>query len=85
MSTLEAKVPDLLLRQVKELAEKQKVSVDQVVSSALAAEVSAHSTRESAASRARRVNWAKVDEILSSVPDVPPVPGDELPEDYKPS
>ena len=85
MSTLEAKVPDLLLRQVKELAEKQKVSVDQVVSSALAAEVSAHSTRESAASRARRVNWAKVDEILSRVPDVPPMPGDELPEGREPN
>lgn len=57
MSTLEAKVPDLLLQQLQELAHKQKVSVDQVVSSALAAQVSAHSTRESAASRARRVHW----------------------------
>lgn len=78
MSTLEAKVPDLLLQQVRELATKQKVSVDQIVSSALAAQVSAHSTRESAASRARRVNWPKVDEILSRVPDVPPLPGDEV-------
>ncbi len=54
MITLEAKVPDLLLQQVQELAHKQKVSVDEIVSSALAAQVSAHSTRESAASRARR-------------------------------
>jgi hypothetical protein len=77
MSTLEAKVPDLLLQQVRELAHKQKVSVDQIVSSALTAQVSAHSTRESAASRARRVHWPKMDEILSRVPDVPPLPGDE--------
>jgi hypothetical protein len=80
MSTLEAKVPDLLLQKVRELTKKQNVSLDQVVSSALAAQVSAHSTRESAGSRARRVHWAKVDEILKRVPDVPPLPGDELPE-----
>ena len=78
MSTLEAKVPDLLFQQVQELAHKQKVTVDQLVSSALAAQVSAHSTRESAASRARRVHWPKVDEILARVPDVPPPPGDEM-------
>jgi hypothetical protein len=77
MSTLEAKVPDLLLKQVRELADKQKVSVDQIVSSALTAQVSAHSMRESTASRACRVHWPKVDEILSRVPDVTPLPGDE--------
>jgi hypothetical protein len=77
MSVLEAKVPDLLLQQVQELADKQKVSVDQIVSTALTAQVSANNTRESAASRARRVHWPKADEILSRVPDVPPMPGDE--------
>jgi hypothetical protein len=78
MSTLEAKVPDLLLQQVQELAHKQNVSVDQIVSTALAAQVSAHSIRENASSRARRVHWPKVDEILGRVPDVPPAPGDEI-------
>jgi hypothetical protein len=77
MSTLEAKVPDLLLQHVRELAYKSKVSVDQIVSNALAAQVSAHASRESAASRARRVDWLKVDEILSRVPDVAPLAGDE--------
>ena len=78
MSTLEAKVPDLLLKQVRELADKERVSVDQIVSIALAAQVSASPTRESIASRARRVDWNRVDEILARVPDVPPQPGDEL-------
>jgi hypothetical protein len=82
MSTIEAKVPDLLLQQVNELAAKEKVSVDQIVSIALAAQVSAAGLRESFESRARRVNWAKVDEILARVPDVPPMPGDELPPGY---
>jgi homospermidine synthase len=78
MKTLITQVPELLLQETIELAAKQNASVDQVVSAALAAQVSAGRTRESAASRARRVNWKKVDEILARVPDVPAQPGDEL-------
>jgi hypothetical protein len=78
MKTLQAQVPDILLEQVEELAAKQNASVDQIVSLALAAHVSAWCTRESIASRANRVGWQKVDEILARVPDVPPPPGDEL-------
>jgi hypothetical protein len=79
MSTLEVKIPDLLLKQVNEVAVKEKVSVDQIVSIALAAQVSASQARESISSRARRVDWQKVDDILDRVPANPPLPGDEVP------
>jgi hypothetical protein len=75
--TLQVNIPDSLLRQTAELAERQKVSVDQVVAAALSAQVSAAATRPSIAERARRVNWQKVDEILARVPANPPLPGDE--------
>jgi hypothetical protein len=78
MTTLEAQIPELLLQEVRELASQQNASVDQIVSVALAAQVSAWRTRESVASRGGRVNWQKVDEILARVPDVPPQGGDEL-------
>jgi hypothetical protein len=78
MKTLEAQVPEILLDEVIELAAQQHTSVDQIVSLALTAQVSASRTRESVASRARRVDWQKVDEILAAVPDVPPERGDEL-------
>lgn len=78
MSTIEAQIPDRLLEQVNELAQKENVSVDEIVSIALAAQVSAWHTRESIDSRSKRVNWQKVDEVLSRVPDVPPQTGDEL-------
>lgn len=78
MKTLQTQVPELLMQEIEELAETQNVTVDQIVSVALAAQVSAWRTRESIASRAGRVNWDKVDEILDRVPDVPPEPGDEL-------
>lgn len=78
MKTIQAQVPDILVEEVEELAAKQHASVDQIVSLALAAQVSAWRTRESIASRANRVDWQKVDEILARVPDVPPQPDDEL-------
>ena len=78
MSTLEVKIPDMLLMQINEIAAKEKVSVDQIVSIALTAQVSASQTRESIASRAKRVDWQRVDEILKRVPGNPPIPGDEL-------
>jgi hypothetical protein len=77
MSTLEVKIPDLLLQQLNEVAAKEKVSVDQIVSIALAAQVSAAQAREGISSRAKRVEWQKVDDILARVPAQPPVPGDE--------
>jgi hypothetical protein len=78
MSTLEVKIPDLLLKQANEVAVKVNVSVDQIVSIALAAQVSAAQAREGISSRARRVDWRKVDDILVRVPDHPPLPGDEI-------
>lgn len=79
MKNLQAQVPDLLLDEINELAAKQNASIDQIVSVALAAQVSAWRTRESASSRAARVNWKKVDDILGRVPNAPPAKGDDLP------
>jgi hypothetical protein len=77
MSTLEVRIPDLLLKQVNEVAAKEKVSVDHLVSIALAAQVSAFQARESISSRAKRVDWQRVDEILARVPANPPGAGEE--------
>lgn len=77
MKTLHAEIPELLLQEVAELAAQQKTTVDQIVSLALAAQVSAWRTRESAPSRAARVDWQKVDDILARVPNAPPQLGYE--------
>ena len=76
--TLQIEIPDALAKQTSELAARQHVSVNQVVVAALTAQISAAATRPSVAERAQRVNWQKVDEILDRVPNVPPLPGDEL-------
>ncbi len=78
MKTLQAQIPELLLQEVEELAATQDATVDQIVAMALAAQVSVWRTRTSISSRAGRVHWERVDEILARVPDVPPEPGDEV-------
>lgn len=79
MKTLQAQVPDLLLQELTELAAHQGATIDSLVALALSAQVSAWRTRESIASRASRVDWKQVDEILARVPNAPPQQGDELP------
>jgi len=76
--TLQVDIPDSLVRQANELARQQCVSVDQVVAAALSAQISAAPARPSIAERAKRANRQRMDEILARVPNVPPMPGDEL-------
>jgi hypothetical protein len=77
MKTIQAQVPDPLAKQVEELAAQEKVSVHQLVSIALAYQVSAWRARDTAAMRAKRGNWEKFDRVMAKVRDVPPLPGDE--------
>jgi hypothetical protein len=82
MTTIEAQVPDYLARLAREAAEKENVSVDQLVALALAAQVSAWRVRDDIATRAARGRLEDIDRILAKVPDGPPLPGDELPPGY---
>jgi hypothetical protein len=79
MTTIHANVPDYLAKLTSEAAEKEKVSVDQLVSLALAAQVSAWKVRADMETRASRGRLEDLDGILARVPDAAPVPGDELP------
>jgi hypothetical protein len=63
---------------VAELAEQEKVSMDQLVSIALAYQVSAWRKRDTMAERAKRGSWEKFDSVMAKVRDVPPLPGDEV-------
>ena len=82
MTTIEAQVPDYLARLAREAAEKENVTVDQIVALALASQVSAWRVRDDMATRAARGKLVDFDLIMSKVPDVPPQPGDELPAGY---
>jgi hypothetical protein len=77
MTTIQAQVPDPLARQVEELAAQEKVSVDQLVSIALAYQVSAWRNRNTVSERAKRGNFEKFQRVMAKVRNVPPLPGDE--------
>ena len=77
--TLQVDIPDSLVQQAQELAERRRVSVDELVATALSAQIAAAPAGLDIAERAKRVNWQRVDEILARVPANPPMPGDELP------
>ncbi len=77
MTTIQAQVPDPLAKQLEELAEQEKVSIDQLVSIALAYQVSAWRKRDTISERAKRGDWQKFDRVMAKVRDVPPLPGDE--------
>jgi hypothetical protein len=70
-------VPDPLAKQVQELACQAKVSVDQLVSIALASPVSAWRKLDTISQRGKRGNWEKFDRVMTKVRDVPPPPDDE--------
>jgi hypothetical protein len=78
MTTIEAKVPDYLARLANEVAERENVSVDQIVALALSSQVEAWRIRDDTETRARRANPADFEALLDKVPDAPPIPGDEL-------
>jgi hypothetical protein len=74
---LRVDIPDSLARQFTDLAAKQHVTVNEVVTAALTAYVGAWQVRDDIETRAKRGNLETLGEILARVPDVPPLPGDE--------
>ena len=77
MSALSLRLPESLHRQVRELAEREDVSINQFIAMAVAEKMSALLTVEYLEARAQRGSRTHLRAILRRVPDLPPVPGDE--------
>jgi len=78
MSELTIKVPDYLRKQAEALARRERISVDEVVSLALASHLSAWQARDTMQERANRGSWAKFKAVLDKAPDVEPEERDRL-------
>jgi hypothetical protein len=79
MSTLSLRLPESLHRKIRMLAERDDVSINQFISMAVAEKAAALLTVDYLAERGRRGGGALFDRVLARVPDVSPMPGDELP------
>ena len=81
MSTLSLCLPDYLHKSARELAQREGVSVNQVIVLAVAEKISALMTEEYLAERAKRGSRAKYEAVLAKVPDVEPEEYDRLEEE----
>lgn len=80
MSNLSLRLPDSLHRKIRQLAEQDDISINQFIATAVAEKAAALLTVEYLEERGRRADPKILDRILKRVPDIPPDPGDELPE-----
>ena len=78
MTAINVQLPDSVAKKAGELAAKDGVSFDQFISAAVAEKISGWLTEDDLDKRARRASREKFDAALAQVPNVPPLPGDEL-------
>jgi hypothetical protein len=78
MSSMNIELPDSLLRQARELSEKEGVPLEQFIASALAEKMAAWRTVEYLKERASRGDRAKFEAAMSKVADVEPESADRL-------
>jgi hypothetical protein len=79
MSTLSLRLPESLHRRLAEVAAREGVSINQLISSAVAEKMSALLTEEYLEKRAKRGSREKFANALAKVPDVKAEPSDKLP------
>ena len=79
MSTLSLRLPASLHHKIRELSERDEVSINQFIATAVAEKAAALLTVEYLEARGRRGSRTQFDRILARVPNVPPMPGDEMP------
>ena len=77
MSALSLRLPPSLHRKIRELAERDEVSINQFIATAVAEKTAALLAVEYLDARGRHADRRLFDRVLARVPDVPPVAGDE--------
>jgi hypothetical protein len=78
MSTLSLRLPESLHKYARELAKKENISINQLVTLALAEKVAAIGAQDYLEKRAKRAREAKFDKALAKVADVEPLEYDRL-------
>jgi len=79
MSTLSLRLPESIHQKLGEVAEKEGVSINQLINSAVAEKLSALLTEKYLSERASRGDRRAFDSVLAKIPNAPAAPGDELP------
>ena len=78
MGALSLRLPESIHRHIREIAKAEGVSINQLISSAIAEKISAIMTEDYIQKRASRANIKDMESILNKVADREPLKGDEL-------
>lgn len=84
MTTIEAKIPEPVLKQAEQLADREKISLEQLISLAVTQAIGVWSNESYISLRAKRGSREDFLKALEQVPDVEPAEYDRLPEGYQP-
>jgi hypothetical protein len=83
MKTIEAQIPEPVLKQAQELAAREQIPLEQIFSLAVTQAVGVWSNESYVALRAKRASREKFLDALKEAPDVQPPDYDRLPESYQ--
>ena len=78
MSTLSLRLPESLHKSARELAKKEKISINQLITLALAEKVAAIGAQDYLENRAKRASEAKFNAAMDKVADAEPPDYDRL-------
>ena len=78
MSAISVRLPDSLHRKVREVAQRERVSINQMITLAVAEKLSALETEDYLGSRARKASKAKFRKVLKKVSSKKPEARDSI-------
>jgi predicted transcriptional regulator len=78
MSAISIRLPDSLHKKVKEVAQRDNVSINQMITLAVAEKLSALETEDYLGKRARKASKAKFQKALKKIPSRSPESSDRI-------
>lgn len=78
MSTMSLRLPDYLHDSIREIADAEHISVNQLVMTAIAEKVSALATEKYLNTMSAKGSAQVFDTVMAKVKNRPPLPGDEI-------
>jgi predicted DNA-binding ribbon-helix-helix protein len=78
MSTMSLRLPDYLHNSIRNIADTEHISVNQLVTTAIAEKVSALATEKYLNDLAAKGSVQVFDTVMDKVKNRPPLPGDEI-------
>jgi len=78
MSTMSLRLPDYLHNSIRDIADKEHIPVNQLVTTAIAEKVSALATEQYLNAMSAKGSVQVFDTVMAKVKNRPPLPGDEI-------